>query len=77
MRLRTLYFIAAFAATAIPRSAGAQSLPANHQWTTHAQAHNLAVRQCHPGYDWEPAGYLGAALGAMRVAQSNNRLLTQ
>ena len=58
MRLQTLYFIGTLAVAAIPLSAGAQSLPANDQWTN-AQADNQAVRQCPPGYDWEPAGYLG------------------
>jgi hypothetical protein len=74
MRLRTLYFIAAFAITAIPLSAGAQSLPANHQWTTHAQSDNPAVRQCPRGYDWEPAGYLGG--GTWRPARCASRSQT-
>ena len=79
MRLRTLYFIGAFAVTAIPLSAGAQSLPANHQWTTSTQADNQAVQQCPPGYDWEPAGYLGGGAWppARCASQSNNRLLMQ
>lgn len=58
MRLQALYFIGALAVTATPLSARAQSLPANHQLTTNAQADNQAVRQCPPGYDREPAGYL-------------------
>jgi hypothetical protein len=57
-RLRALYFIGAPAVTAILLSGGAQSLPANHQWTAHAQPDNQAIQQCPPGYDWEPAGYL-------------------
>jgi len=59
MRLQTLCFIGAFAVTAIPLSAGAQSLPANDQRTPNAQADNQAVQKCPPGYDWEAAGYLG------------------
>jgi len=64
MQLQTLYFVGAFAVAAIPLSAGAQSLPANgqsatHQWTSNAQADKQAVQRCPPGYDWEPAGYLG------------------
>jgi hypothetical protein len=73
MRLQTLYFIGALAVAAIPLTAGARSLPANDQWTTNAQAalpendqpntnaqaDTQAAPQCPPGYDWEPAGYLG------------------
>jgi hypothetical protein len=57
MRLQALYFTGALAVTAIPLSPEAQSLPANHRWTTNAQADNQA-QQCPRGYDWEPAGYL-------------------
>ena len=49
MRLQALYFIGALAVTAILLSAGAQSLPTNHQGTTNAQADNQAVQQCPPG----------------------------
>ena len=64
MRLQTLYFIGALAVAAIPLTAGAQSLPANDQWTngqwtTSAQADNQTAQRCPPGYEWEPAGYLG------------------
>ena len=59
MRLQTLYFIAAVAVTAIPLSAGAQSLPANDQPTTNSQAAIQADQKCPPGWVWEPAGYLG------------------
>jgi hypothetical protein len=58
MRLQALCFIGALAVMAILLSAGAQSLPTNHPWTTNAQADNQAVHQCPRGYDWEPAGYL-------------------
>jgi hypothetical protein len=79
MRLQTLYFIGAFAVTAIPLSAGAQSLPANdqpadHQWTSNAQADNQSVQQCPPGYVWEPAGYLGG--GTWRAAFCGSRSKT-
>jgi hypothetical protein len=69
MRLRTLYFIAAFAITAIPLSAGAQSLPANHQWTTHAQSDNAAVWQCPRTMIGSLLDISGAALGALRDAR--------
>ena len=60
MRLEALYFIGALAVTAIPLSAGAQSLPANVQpTTTNAQAANAPAQQCPPGYDFEPGGYTG------------------
>jgi hypothetical protein len=76
MRLQTLYLIGALAVTAIPLSAGAQSLPANdrpanHQWTTNSQADKQTVQQCPPGYDWEPAGYLGG--GTWRPAFCGSR----
>ena len=59
MRLQTFYFIGALAATAIPLSAGAQSLPANNQAAANAQAVDQGGQQCPPGWVWEPAGYLG------------------
>jgi hypothetical protein len=69
MRLRALYFIGALGVTAILLSAAAQSLPANDQRTTNAQAANQAVQQCPPGYEWEPAGYLpGGFWGPARCA---------
>ena len=74
MRLQALYFIGALAVTAILLSAGAQSLPANHQWTTNGQADNQAVQQCPPGYVWEPAGYLGG--GTWRPAFCGSRSKT-
>jgi hypothetical protein len=67
MRLQTIYFIGALAATAIPLSAGAQSLPANNQPTTNSQAVNQADQKCPPGWVREPAGYLGG--GAWRPAR--------
>jgi hypothetical protein len=59
MRLHALYLIGALAVTAIPLSAGAQSLPANEQWTSNAQAVNQPVQKCAPGWVWEPSGYSG------------------
>jgi multidrug efflux pump subunit AcrA (membrane-fusion protein) len=50
MRLHALYLIGALAVTAIPLSAGAQSLPANEQWTRNAQAVNQPVQKCAPGW---------------------------
>jgi hypothetical protein len=49
-------------------------MPANHQWTTNAQADNQAVQQCPPGYVWEPAGYLGG--GTWRPAFCGSRSKT-
>ena len=73
MRLQTLYFVAGLGLAAVPLAAGAQSLPANNPWTNsqaalseadqppaNTQADIQAVPQCPPGYDWEPAGYLGS-----------------
>lgn len=59
MRLQTLYLIGSLAVTAIPLSAGAQSLPANDQSTTNSQTADQADQTCPPGWVWEPAGYLG------------------
>lgn len=59
MRLQALYFIGALAAAAVPLSAGAQSLPANDQWTGNSQAAEQAGQTCPPGWVWEGAGYLG------------------
>jgi hypothetical protein len=59
MRLQTLYLTGALAVTAIPLSAGAQSLSANDQSTTNSQAVDQSVQKCPPGWVWEPAGYLG------------------
>jgi hypothetical protein len=71
MRLQALYFIGALAVTAILLSAGAQSLPANHQWTTNAQADNQAVQQCPRAMigslpDMLPGGFWGPARCASR-----------
>jgi hypothetical protein len=73
MRLQALYFIGALAVTAIPLSAGAQSLPANDQGTTNAQA-NRPVQQCPPGYDFEPGGYTGS--GTWRAPHCASRSKT-
>jgi hypothetical protein len=59
MRLQALYIIGALAVTATPLSAGAQSLPANGQPTTNAQAVDQAVQECAPGWVWEHGGYTG------------------
>jgi hypothetical protein len=74
MRLQALYFIGALAVTAILLSAGAQSLPANRQWTTNAQADNQAVRKCPAGYDWEPAGYLPGGVWHPAFCGSRSRI---
>ena len=74
MRLQALYFIGALAVTAAPLSAGAQSLPANHERTTNAQADNQAVQQCPPGYDREPAGYLPAGFWGPARCASRSRI---
>jgi hypothetical protein len=74
MRLQALYFIGALAVTAILLSAGAQPLPANHQWTTNAQAGNQAVQQCPPGYDREPAGYLPGGIWHPAFCGSRSRI---
>jgi hypothetical protein len=67
MRLQALYFIGALAVTAIPLAAGAQSMPANDQSTTNAQAVDQAGQKCPPGWVWESAGYLGG--GTWRPAR--------
>jgi hypothetical protein len=59
MRLQTLYLIGALAVTAIPLSAGAQSLSVNDQSTANFQTVDRSVQKCPPGWVWEPAGYLG------------------
>ena len=74
MRLQALYFIGALAVTAILLSAGAQSLPANHQWTTNAQADNQTVQQCPAGYDREPAGYLPGGVWHPAFCGSRSRI---
>jgi hypothetical protein len=60
MRLQALYFIGALAVAATPLSAGAQSLPANHQWTANAQADNQAVQRCPPSIKDPAVGGEGA-----------------
>jgi hypothetical protein len=60
MRLQNLYFIGALAVTAIPLSAGAQSLPASDQSTSNSETVTRADQKCPPGWVWEPAGYLGS-----------------
>jgi len=45
--------------------------PPNDQSTTNSQALNQAVQKCPPGYDWEPAGYLGG--GTWRPARCASR----
>jgi len=59
MRLQTLCFIGAFAVTAIPLSAGAQSLPANDQWTTNAQ--NEVNRVVGSSRSWRDGHHLAFA----------------
>ena len=59
MWLQTLYLIGALSVTAIPPSAGAQSLSANDQSTVNSQAVDQSIPKCPPGWVWEPAGYLG------------------
>ena len=74
MRLQALYFIGALAVSAIPLSAGAQSLPAYHQRTTNAQADNQPVQRCPPGYDWGACRISPGRLLVpcpLRVAQSH------
>ena len=69
MRLEALYFIGALAVTAIPLSAGAQSLPANDQpTTTNAQAANPPAQQCPPDMISSLADIPAAAHGALRSA---------
>jgi hypothetical protein len=74
MRLPALYFIGALAVTAIMLSAGAQSFPTNHQWTTNAQADNHPFQQCPPGYDREPAGYLPGGIWHPAFCGSRSRI---
>jgi hypothetical protein len=71
MRLQTLYLIGALAVTAIPLSAGAQSLSANDQSTANSQAVDQSVQKCPQGLFWEPAGYLGG--GRWRPAHCATR----
>jgi hypothetical protein len=87
MRLQALYFIGALAVTAILLSAGAQSLPANPQWTTNAQAGNQAVQQCPRAMIWSLPDISRAAFGTLPsagravasrgVRRTNNRFLMQ
>jgi hypothetical protein len=74
MRLQALYFIGALAVTAIMLSAGAQSLPANHQWPTNAQAENQAVPDFPAGFDREPAGYLPGGIWHPAFCGSRSRI---
>src|SRR4029077_4470048 len=60
MRLQALYFIGALAVTAIPLSAGAQSLPANDQPVPNAEVYARSAEACPAGSIWEPAGYLSS-----------------
>ena len=69
MPLPALYFIGAFSVMAIPLSAAAQSLPAKHQWTTHAQTDNQAVQQCPPAMIGSLRDISEAALGALSDAR--------
>jgi hypothetical protein len=72
MRLQNLYFVGALAAAATPLSVGAQSLPANDQWTTNAQADDQLVQRCPPALGLG-AGRISrgrhTAPGALPVAQ--------
>ena len=60
MRLQALSFIGALAVTAIPLSAGAQSLPANDQPVPNAEVYARSAEACPAGLIWEPAGYLSS-----------------
>jgi hypothetical protein len=89
MRLQTLCFIGALAVAALPLSAEAQSSPANGQWTANSQAalpendqppanalaDSQAVPRCPPGYDWEPAGYLGGGKWHPAFCGSRNQTI--
>jgi hypothetical protein len=69
MRLQHLYFVGAFAAAAIPLSAGAQSLPANDHSTTNTQTVSQAARKCPPGWVGSLPDISGAANGALLAAR--------
>ena len=79
MRLQTLYFLGALAVAAVPLSAGAQSLPANGQWTANAQADNQAASNAPRTMIGSLPDISGAANGflPLRVPRSHDRLLMQ
>jgi hypothetical protein len=68
MRLQTLYLIGALAVTAIPFSAGAQSLSANEQSTVNSQAANQSGQKCPRVGFGSPPDISGAAIGALLTA---------
>jgi hypothetical protein len=69
MRLHALYLTGALIATAIPLSAGAAPLAADHDTGTRQAA--SAAYTCPPGYYWEPDAY--APHGKFRPAHCARR----
>jgi hypothetical protein len=59
MRLHALYLAGALSALAIPVSAGASPVPADHLTATSAEQAVSAKTSCPAGWVWEPAGYMG------------------
>jgi hypothetical protein len=57
MRLHALYLTGALIATAIPVSASAVPMAAQHEAGTSAQQVASAIYACPPGYYWEPDAY--------------------
>ena len=71
MRLHALYLTGALIATAIPLSAGAIPVAAEHEADTSSQQAASATYTCPPGYYWEPGGY--APHGKFRPAHCARR----
>jgi hypothetical protein len=57
MRLHALYLTGALLATAIPVSAGAVIVAADHEAGISARQAASAAYTCPPGYYWEPDAY--------------------
>jgi hypothetical protein len=57
MRLHALYLTGALIATAIPLSAGAVPVPAQHEAGISARQVASVMYACPPGYYWEPDAY--------------------
>jgi hypothetical protein len=57
MRLHALYLTGALIATAIPLSAGAVSVAADHEAAISVRQAASATHTCPPGYYWEPDAY--------------------
>lgn len=57
MRLHALYVTGALIATAIPLSAGAVPVAAQHEAGASARQAASAASTCPPGYYWEPDAY--------------------